>query len=80
VGEEVVRGTIYRAMQQTYAWMKGFMQPRLKDALGGIEMKYYNNLAEQGTLPERLTSAHMTKVFTAAVTHNEREMAKGGWI
>jgi hypothetical protein len=75
-----VKDTIYTAVQETYHWMRDKMQPRLKDALMGIEAKYYNDRAEQKPIDDRIHREEMTVVWAEAVSHNEKEMAKGGWV
>ncbi|HEX2854246.1 MAG TPA: DUF4157 domain-containing protein [Opitutaceae bacterium] len=72
-----VQETIYSAMQDTYHWMRGFMQPRLQAALLTAEMKYYNELGKDKGLA--ITAGELSHVFNMAVGKNGQEMEKGGW-
>lgn len=73
-----VQHTIYTAMQDTYHWMRDFMQPRLEDALVTIERKYYNDLGRDQKY--EITETEMKAVYAEAVIKNKTEMEKGGWI
>jgi Domain of unknown function (DUF4157)/Novel toxin 14 len=77
-GEAVVQENIYSAMQETYKWMKNFMQPRLKDGLERVETKYYNDLAAQVSGPT-INAAEAASVWTFAVAHNKTKMAEAGF-
>jgi hypothetical protein len=79
-GDNEVKKTIYVAMQDTYKWMRDFMRERLDNALPGIEMKYYNQLAEDGGKKDRLTITEMNFVATAAKENNKAEMTRWGWV
>jgi hypothetical protein len=77
-GEAVVQENIYSAMQETYKWMKNFMQPRLKDGLERVETKYYNDLAAQVSGPT-ISAAEAASVWVFAVAHNKTKMAEAGF-
>lgn len=78
-GDEAVKKQTYDAMQGTYKWMRDLMRERLDNALPGIELKYYNQLAEDGGKNDRLKSGEMTLVAAAAKQNNDSEMKKWGW-
>jgi hypothetical protein len=78
--DDKVKMQIYVAMQGTYKWMRDFMRERLDNALPGIEMKYYNQLAEDGNKKDRLKPGEMALVGAAAKENNNVEMAKWGWV
>jgi hypothetical protein len=79
-GEDKVKTQIYDSMQGTYKWMRDFMRERLDNALPGIEMKYYNQLAEDGSKKDRLKAGEMSLIGAAAKENNNVEMAKWGWV
>jgi hypothetical protein len=79
-GPGTVEATIYSAMQDTYHWMRDFMQPRLRDGLKTVEVKYYNELSKEKGSTDELSPGEMDIVYSAAVVHNADELAKGGWI
>jgi hypothetical protein len=74
-GKDAVEKTIYTAMQATYQWMKGYMQPRLQLALPEIERRYFNDLSTR----EKISKGEMAVVYAAAVARNEKEMSSWGW-
>jgi hypothetical protein len=69
---------IYGAMQDTYHWMRDFMQPRLKTALVTAEMKYYNDLGTDKNYS--INASELELVFAEAIIKNKTEMEKGGWF
>jgi hypothetical protein len=79
-GEDTVKVQIYTAMQETYKWMRDFMRERLDKALPSIEMKYYNQLAEDGGKKDRLKASEMLFVATEAKANNDAVMAGKGWV
>lgn len=78
--DAVVQTQIYDAMQGTYKWMRDLMRERLDSALPGIELKYYNQLAEAAGKKDRLKPGEMTLVAAAAKQNNNDEMKKWGWV
>ena len=78
-GDDAVKQQTYDAMQGTYKWMRDLMRERLDNALPGIELKYYNQLAEDGGKKDRLKSGEMTLVAAAAKQNNDKEMKNWGW-
>ena len=77
--EAEVKTQIYTAMQDTYKWMRDFMRERLDNALPALELKYYNQLAEDGGSKDRITPREMLFVAAAAKENNLAEMARWGW-
>jgi hypothetical protein len=73
-----VAKVVYGAMQDTYHWMRDFMQPRLKTALVTAEMKYYNDLGKDKSYA--INATELDLVFAEAVIKNKTEMEKGGWV
>ena len=69
---------IYESMQETYHWMRDFMQPRLKTGLETAELKYYNQLGKDKGY--EITTTEVGIVFAEAVMKNRTEMEKGGWL
>jgi hypothetical protein len=78
VGPAKIEDTIYAAMQETYRWMKNYMQPRLKDGLERVEAKYYNALAEEVGKPT-ITAGELADVWAFAVSHNNKVMSSAGF-
>jgi hypothetical protein len=73
-----VSKVIYNAMQDTYHWMRDFMQPRLKDALVTAETKYYDDLGKSKGYS--LGTTQLDLVYAEAVIKNRQEMERGGWF
>jgi hypothetical protein len=73
-----VQKVIYDSMQETYHWMRDFMQPRLETALVTAEMKYYNDLGKDKSY--EITASELEIVYAEAVIKNQTEMEKGGWF
>jgi hypothetical protein len=72
-----VQTVIYEAMQNTYHWMRDFMQPRLKTALVTAEMKYYNDLGKDKGYT--ISANELNIVHAEVIIKNRTEMEKGGW-
>jgi hypothetical protein len=79
-GEDAVKTQIYTAMQATYKWMRDFMRERLDKALPDLELKYYNQLADDGGRKDRLKPGEMEIVAAEAKANNDAEMIKWGWV
>lgn len=72
---------IYNAIQQTYRYMRTFMQTQLRSGLAGIERGYYNDLhaaANPASAAEPMTAADMADVADKAVAHNRDGAAARG--
>ncbi len=78
VSGSTVQKTIHTAMEETYHWMRDFMQPRLENALVTAELTYYNSLGKEKGYA--ITADELKVVYAEAVAKNEAEMTKGGWI